>query len=120
MMAGPEDRAAVLDIIEREAAESGIPREDFLRFAYIETGGRFNADAHNKTSGAKGLFQFMPSTAAEFGITGREFDAAANTDAAAALYARNRIQITNRSAATGHEFLSGADRPNGLDMYLAH
>ena len=119
-MAGPKDRAAVLDIIEAEAAESGIPRDDFLRFAYIETGGRFNADAHNKTSGAKGLFQFMPSTAAEFGITGREFDATVNTDAAATLYARNRTQITNRSAATGHEFLSGADRPNGLDMYLAH
>lgn len=119
-MANPRDRAAVLDIIEREAAESGIPRDDFLRFAYIETGGQFNADAHNRTSGAKGLFQFMPSTAAEFGLTGREFDAAANTDAAAMLYARNRTQITNRSAETGHAFLSGAERPNGLDMYLAH
>lgn len=119
-MAGPNDRAAVLDIIEREAAESGIPRDDFLRFAYIETGGQFNADAHNRTSGAKGLFQFMPSTAAEFGLTGREFDAAANTDAAATLYARNRTQITNRSAETGHAFLSGAEAPNGLDMYLAH
>ncbi len=120
MMAGPSDRAEVLDIIEREAAESGIPRDDFLRFAYIETGGQFNADAYNRTSGAKGLFQFMPSTAAEFGLTGREFDAAANTNAAATLYARNRAQITNRSADTGHAFLSGADRPNGLDMYLAH
>lgn len=119
-MASPSDRAAVLDIIEREAAESGIPRDDFLRFAYIETGGQFNADAHNRTSGAKGLFQFMPSTAAEFGLTGREFDAAANTDAAATLYGRNRTQITNRSAETGHAFLSGAERPNGLDMYLAH
>ncbi|MCD9030009.1 peptidoglycan-binding protein [Luteimonas sp. BDR2-5] len=119
-MAGPNDRAAVLDIIEREATESGIPRDDFLRFAYIETGGQFNADAHNRTSGAKGLFQFMPSTAAEFGLTGREFDAAANTDAAATLYARNRTQITNRSAETGHAFLSGAESPNGLDMYLAH
>lgn len=119
-MAGPNDRAAVLDIIEREAAESGIPREDFLRFAYIETGGQFNADAHNRTSGAKGLFQFMPGTAAEFGLTGREFDATANTDAAATLYARNRTQITNRSADTGHAFLSGAEAPNGLDMYLAH
>ncbi|MCD9098102.1 peptidoglycan-binding protein [Luteimonas fraxinea] len=119
-MAGNHDRAAVLDIIEREAAESGIPRDDFLRFAYIETGGKFNADAHNRESGAKGLFQFMPRTAAEFGITGREFDATANTDAAAALYARNRTQITNRSNETGYPFLSGAESPNGLDMYLAH
>lgn len=119
-MAGTNERAAVLDIIEREAAESGIPRDDFLRFAYIETGGRFNADAHNRTSGAKGLFQFMPRTAAEFGLTGREFDAAANTDAAATLYTRNRAQITNRSVETGHPFLSGSESPNGLDMYLAH
>ena len=119
-MAGLNDRAAVLDIIEREAAESGIPRDDFLRFAYIETGGKFNADAYNEDSGAKGLFQFMPSTAAEFGLTGREFDAAANTDAAATLYARNRTQITNRSAETGRPFLSGSESPNGLDMYLAH
>ena len=115
-----QDRGAVLDIIERQAERSSIPREDFLRFAYIETGGRFNPDAHNTDSGAKGLFQFVPGTAREFGLTGREFDAAANTEAAAALYARNRTQIVNRQAETGHPFLSGADQPNGLDMYLAH
>jgi len=119
-MANPNDRGAVLDIIERQAERSNIPREDFLRFAYIETGGNFNANAHNRDSGAKGLFQFMPSTAREFGINGREFDPAVNTEAAASLYARNRTQITNRQAQTGHEFLSGADAPNGLDMYLAH
>ncbi|MGO4611136.1 hypothetical protein AB4142_32880, partial [Variovorax sp. 2RAF20] len=67
-----------------------------------------------------GLFQFVPSTAAEFGLTGREFDPAANTEAAAALYARNRTQIVDRQAQTGHSFLSGAEQPNGLDMYLAH
>lgn len=119
-MAGSHDRNAVLDIIERQAEQSGIPRDDFLRFAYIETGGQFNANAHNLSSGAKGLFQFMSSTATEFGIAGREFDAAANTEAAAALYARNRNQITSRQAQTGHAFLSGAEHPNGLDMYLAH
>lgn len=119
-MAGPQDRSAILDIIERQAERSGIPRDDFLRFAYIETGGRFNANAHNTDSGAKGLFQFMPSTAAEFRITGREFDPAVNTEAAAALYGRNRTQIVNRQAETGHPFLSGAEAPNGLDMYLAH
>lgn len=119
-MAGAHDRSEILDIIERQAERSGIPRDDFLRFAYIETGGRFNADAHNTGSGAKGLFQFLPGTAAEFGITGREFDPAVNTEAAAAFYARNRTQIVNRQEQTGHAFLSGADAPNGLDMYLAH
>ncbi|MEG2805026.1 peptidoglycan-binding protein [Stenotrophomonas sp.] len=119
-MASTNDRGEILDVIERQAERSGIPREDFLRFAYIETGGNFNATAHNTGSGAKGLFQFVPSTAAEFGLTGREFDPAANTEAAASLYARNRTQITDRQAQTGHAFLSGADQPNGLDMYLAH
>jgi murein DD-endopeptidase MepM/ murein hydrolase activator NlpD len=120
MMASTNDRGEILDVIERQAERSGIPREDFLRFAYIETGGNFNATAHNTGSGAKGLFQFVPSTAAEFGLTGREFDPAANTEAAAALYARNRTQIVDRQAQTGHSFLSGAEQPNGLDMYLAH
>lgn len=119
-MASTNDRGEILDVIERQAERSGIPREDFLRFAYIETGGNFNATAHNTGSGAKGLFQFVPSTAAEFGLTGREFDPAANTEAAAALYARNRTQIVDRQAQTGHSFLSGAEQPNGLDMYLAH
>lgn len=35
-------RAQVLDIIEREAAERNIPRDDFLRFAHVETGGAFD------------------------------------------------------------------------------
>ena len=54
-MASDYTREQILDIVERQAQASGIPREDFLRFAYIETGGRFNPDASNP-SGAKGLF----------------------------------------------------------------
>lgn len=43
----PQDhsRQQVLDIIEAEAKQRGIPRDDFLRFAYIETGGTFNERA---------------------------------------------------------------------------
>lgn len=119
-MATTYTRDEILDIIERQAQSSDIPRDDFLRFFYMETDGQFNAEAHNHDSHAKGLFQFVPSTAAEFGLTGREFDAAANTEAAAALYARNRSQIVTRSVQTESAFLSGADEPNGMDMYLAH
>ncbi|WP_313318522.1 peptidoglycan-binding protein [Stenotrophomonas sp.] len=119
-MANPTDRAAVLDIIERQADRSNIPREDFLRFAYIETGGKFNANAHNTDSGAKGLFQFIPGTAKAYGLAGREFDPEANTAAAASLYEGNRRQIVARHDQTGRPFLSGAENPNGLDMYLAH
>ncbi|MGE6334314.1 peptidoglycan-binding protein [Stenotrophomonas sp. NPDC077659] len=119
-MASNHDRKEVLDIIEKQAERSGIPREDFLRFAYIETGGTFNPDANNTRSGAKGLFQFVPTTAKEFGLTGHEFDPAANTRAAADLYERNRDQIVDRSEATGRPYLSGSAQPNGMDMYLAH
>lgn len=70
-------RKEVLDIIEREARERGIPREDFLRFAYIETGGAFDERASRRPHGAKGLFQFVPQTAAHYGIAGRELDAVA-------------------------------------------
>lgn len=118
-MASQYTREQILDIIERQAQESGIPREDFLRFAYIETGGRFNPDASNP-SGAKGLFQFMPGTAAQYGIAGREFDPAESTRAAAELYRDNLADITRRQSRSGHDFLSGQEAPSGLDLYLAH
>jgi len=118
-MASQYTREQILDIIERQAQESGIPREDFLRFAYIETGGRFNPNASNP-SGAKGLFQFVPGTAEDYGIAGQEFDPVANTRAAAALYSDNLGDITRRQARSGHDFLSGNETPSGLDLYLAH
>ena len=118
-MASDYTREQILDIVERQAQASGIPREDFLRFAYIETGGRFNPDASNP-SGAKGLFQFMPGTAAQYGIAGREFDPAASTQAAAELYRDNLADIARRQARSGHDFLSGQETPSGLDLYLAH
>lgn len=113
-------RKEVLDIIEREARERGIPREDFLRFAYIETGGAFDERASRGPHGAKGLFQFVPQTAAHYGIAGRELDPVANTDAAAKLYLDNQRDIIAGHQRTGHPYLSGKPQPNGLDMYLAH
>lgn len=114
----------VLDIVEREAKQSGIPRDDFLRFAYIETGGRFDEKAaHRNSKGevtAAGLFQFVPDTAKAYGISGREFDPVVNTDAAAKLYLHNRETLTNRHANDGRAYLSGKPEPDGLDMYLAH
>lgn len=119
-MARDYTRAEVLDIIDREAQERGIPREDFLRFAYIETGGKFDEQASRGEAGAKGLFQFVPATAEHYGIRGRELDAVANTDAAAQLYQDNRRVLVNRHDSNGMPYLSGKDQPDGLDMYLAH
>lgn len=116
-MASDYTREQILDIVERQAQASGIPREDFLRFAYIETGGRFNPDASNP-SGAKGLFQFMPRTAEDYGIAGQEFDPVQSTRAAAALYQDNLADISRRQQRSGHDFLSGNETPSGLDLYL--
>ena len=113
-------RQEVLDIIEREAHERNIPRDDFMRFAYIETGGTFNEQASRGVRGAKGLFQFVPDTAAAYGIAGRELDAVANTDAAARLYLDNRQVLINRHGRDGRPYLSGQAEPDGLDMYMAH
>jgi peptidoglycan hydrolase-like protein with peptidoglycan-binding domain len=113
-------KTEILDIIEKEAKERGIPRDDFLRFAYIETGGRFDETASRGPNGAKGLFQFVPDTARAYGIAGRELDPVANTDAAARLYLDNRQALVNRHARDGRPYLSGSAQPDGLDMYLAH
>lgn len=113
-------RAQVLDIIEREAAERNIPRDDFLRFAHVETGGAFDELASRGAAGAKGLFQFTPPTAAQYGIAGRELDAVVNTDAAARLYLDNRTSLVDRHERDGRPYLSGKPVPDGLDMYMAH
>ena len=113
-------RSQVLDIIEAEALKRHIPKDDFLRFADIETGGRFNPNAQSTHSSAKGLFQFMPATAEHYGIAGRELDPVANTAAAAQLYLDNRDSIVRAHTTTGHPYLSGKPSPDGLDMYLAH
>lgn len=119
-MARDYSRSEVLDIIEAEARERGIPRDDFLRFAYIETGGTFDETASRGPRGAKGLFQFVPSTARAYGIEGRELDPAVNTDAAARLYLENQRILTSRHRNNHQPYLSGHASPDGLDMYLAH
>lgn len=103
------DKGAVTDIIRQKAKEYGIAEEDFLRFAAIETGNKFDPRAHNKKSGAKGLFQFIPSSAKAYGIAGREFDASANTDAAARMYRDNMKTMKKFGIET-----------SAANMYLAH
>jgi hypothetical protein len=119
-MAHDYTRAQVLDIIERKAAEHDIPRDDFLRFARIEVGEKFNELASRGPNGAKGLFQFVPKTAEAYGILGRELDAVSNTDAAARLYLDNRRVLVNRHDSNDMPYLSGKEKPDGLDMYMAH
>ncbi|MBH1530516.1 peptidoglycan-binding protein [Stenotrophomonas maltophilia] len=110
----------VLDIVEQVARQKGIPVDDFMRFAHIETGGTFNERAHNTSTGAKGLFQFVPGSARQYHLTGHEFDPTRNTEAAAQMYQDNLGSMARRNERTGHPYLSGGDTPTGLDLYLAH
>lgn len=113
-------RAEVIQIVADTARNHGIDKGDFLRAAYIETGGSFDGRAYNAASRAAGLFQFVPSVAEAYGIRGREMDPRVNADAAARLYHDNARAVAGLHALSGRPFLSGEAAPNGLDLYIAH
>lgn len=113
-------RTEVIQVVADTARNHGIDKDDFLRAAYIETGGRFDERAYNAGSRAAGLFQFLPATAEAYDIRGREMDPRLNADAAARLYHDNQRSIAGLHALTGRPYLSGDAAPIGLDMYIAH
>lgn len=119
-MSATADRARILDVIEGEALARGVPADHLLRIAHLESGGRFDPQLSRGASGAKGLFQFAPATAAHYGIAGNEFDAEANAAAAARLYLDNRRVLELRHQRSGRPFLSGGAEPDALDLYVAH
>ncbi|WP_375453711.1 transglycosylase SLT domain-containing protein [uncultured Methylobacterium sp.] len=100
----PGELAALFDAKEKQY---GLPAGYLHGTASIETGGRFNADAHN-ASGADGIFQFIPSTASAYGVNTR--DVASSTDGAAR-YARDNADRFR--AAMGRE-------PTAGELYLMH
>ena len=120
-MATPEySKEQVYGIIEQAAKSHGIPSDDFMRFASIETGGRFNPNASHSAHGAKGLFQFEPDTASHYHIRGRELDPTANANAAAQMYKDNERTLERSHQHDHRPYLSGKPSPDGVDMYIAH
>lgn len=83
----------------------GLPEGYLARTAQIESGG--DPNAHN-ASGADGLFQFVPSTAQQYGVDTR--DAGSSTDGAARLAADNAATLRSKL---------GRD-PTSAELYLAH
>jgi soluble lytic murein transglycosylase-like protein len=78
----------IASIIESAAARHGVPTDALMAIANIESSGNINAD--NPTSSASGLFQFVDSTAREYGLTGaKRNDPAAQAEAAAKMMATN-------------------------------
>lgn len=85
----------------------GLPSGFLSRTAQIESA--FNPMARNPNSSAGGLFQFIDSTAQQYGLEDR-FDPAQATDAAARL-ARDNAAMLRRTL--GRE-------PTAAELYLAH
>lgn len=85
----------------------GLPQGYLSRTAQIESGG--NPNAQNPNSSAGGMFQFIDSTAQQYGLENR-FDPVASADAAARLARDNRAVLLQ---ALGRE-------PTAGELYLAH
>jgi uncharacterized protein YabE (DUF348 family) len=89
----PPASSEIEAIIREAAAAQGADAEQLLRVAYCES--RFNPGAYNASSGASGLFQFLPSTWAtnsvRAGYAGASvFDPVASANVAAWMFARGQ------------------------------
>ena len=88
-------------------AENGLPQGFLERTAFIESRG--NPNAQNPNSSAGGLFQFIDSTARQYGVRDR-FDPVQATDGAVDLAVDNMRILTR---ALGR-------KPTAAELYLAH
>jgi|GEM_PF-2171065 len=104
---GPTNAAAAAMDFSTVEQQYGLPSGYLARTAQIESSG--NPRAQNPNSSAGGLFQFIDSTAKQYGLADR-FDPAQATDAAARL-ARDNASTLRR--------VLGRD-PTAAELYLAH
>lgn len=103
------NRDQLVSLIEAAAERHNVPPDALLAIANLESSGNVNAD--NPRSSASGLFQFVDSTAREYGLTGsKRNDPEAQADAAAKMMATNSRSLTR---VLGRE-------PDAGELYLAH
>lgn len=103
----PTGSASTSDLFTDLEKQYGLPSGYLARTAQIESGG--NPNAQNPNSSAGGMFQFIDSTAKQYGLTNKN-DPRASADAAARL-ARDNAQVLRQ--ALGRE-------PTAAELYLAH
>jgi hypothetical protein len=104
---GPFNHAIVRWIIQETAEAHNLNPADFARMAEIES--RYDPNAYHPVSRAAGLFQFVPATAAQYGLKS-VFNARANADAAAALWLDNERELRRKLERS----------PTPGEIYLAH
>lgn len=97
----------IQSVITSAAQRYGIDPQAMLAIAQIESSG--NPMAKNPKSSAGGLFQFIDSTAKQYGLSDK-FDPAASADAGARLARDNAAHLRN---VLGRE-------PTPGELYLAH
>lgn len=102
------DRKDVQNMIVQSAQKYGIDPSIALAVGHIES--RFNPNAKASGSSAKGVYQFVDGTAKQYGIYGKQFDAAANIDAGMRLFRDNRAAFIKQF---GRE-------PTAGEIYLYH
>lgn len=97
----------VLPVLTQAAENNGISSTYLMRTWQIESGGKLNPD--DSSTGAQGPFQFVGSTARQYGLTNpKDFNASAN---AAARFAADNKAVMER--AMGRP-------PTDAELYLAH
>ena len=82
--------------LDRAYADKGVSEEDrpyFQTLGYGES--KFDPNARSKTNAA-GVFQFVPGTAKQYGLTGKESDPYSNASAAIDLTNDNRALMTRQ------------------------
>lgn len=106
--------------ISEAAIRHGVDPNAMLVIAYLESRG--NPNAKNPKSSAKGLFQFIDSTAKQYGHTNR-FDAAESSDAAARLARDNTVileRVLGRKPTTGELYLAHQQGAGGAAKLLSN
>ncbi|WP_175868720.1 transglycosylase SLT domain-containing protein [Bartonella gabonensis] len=93
--------------IRQAAARYGLPESYLYRVAQVESGG--NPNARNPRSSAGGLYQFIDSTAKQYGLQDR-FDPMQAADA------MGRLTLDNRN----HLSRVLGRAPTEAELYLAH
>lgn len=99
--------ATVIPVFEQAAAKSGVSSTYLMRTWQLESGGRL--DPGKSSTGAEGPFQFVGSTARQYGVANpRNFAEAA--DGAARLAADNKAMLASTMGRP----------PTDAELYLAH